>query len=493
MSTSDSRKTSLGPSPMSPPSIASSGEPMDDEEFEVVQEWRTSIPNVANYNDRDKIEGIRDNVEYILRRHPFFMQPKDFANANLYLRPEYGTPSFEWDMVDIVDLTCEIQNKMNIEISDDTMYLDFIQLKDVYNYLYLLKPGGAPPAASLDRSRGSLSTGPPTPATARMTQKVDKGKEEAHVERTMLCFPGQGAQKVGMGMGLDQQYPEVRDMFTKAAEVLGYDLLSICLKGPEEKLNSTLVSQPAIFVVSLAAVVKMRKEDPERAKNCVVTAGLSLGEYTALVFAGVLTFEDGLRLVKARAEAMQAAADAAKSGMVSVLGTNLSENKVYELAAAVSKSTNSRCTVANLLCPGNVVVSGSEEACEEVMKRAESFGATKAVRLNVAGAFHSEFMRPAYAALSEALQKVKFNPPRVPVLFNVDAEAESDPEKIRNKLLEQLVKPVLWERTMNAALRTHHLVHVIEVGPGNVLTGILRRILKTADPTIKARPSAFSV
>ncbi len=428
-----------------------------------------------------------------MRRHPFFLKPAEFANAELYLRPEYGTPSFEWDMVDIIDFTCEIQNKFNIEIADDVMYLDFIQLKDVHNYLYALKPGE--------------------------NKKDDKGMQEANsvpaAERTMLVFPGQGAQKVGMGAGLDKQFPEAKELFDKAKTILGYDLLDVCVNGPEDKLNTTLVSQPALFVVSLAALARLKKEDPERVKNCVVTAGLSLGEYTALVFAGVVSFEDGLKLVKAsfvsrcvcwffppltfylsckvRAEAMQQAADSESSGMVSVLGTSLTEAKVYELAAAAAKNTNSKCTVSNVLCLGNIVISGSSAACDEVIKLAESFGASKTVRLAVAGAFHSEFMRPAYSRLQEALKKVKFNAPKIPVIFNVDGDVESDPEKIKERLAEQLIKPVLWERSMTHAVRSYNLAHAIEVGPGNVLTGIMRRILKNIDAPVKPRPSTLSV
>jgi [acyl-carrier-protein] S-malonyltransferase len=390
----------------------------DNDDYELVQEWKTSIPHIA-YTDKEKIEGIKDNLEYILRRHPFFMKPPEFANPELYLRPEYGTPSFEWDMVDIIDFTCEIQNKMGIEIADEVMYLDFIQLRDVHNYLYQLRPGDA-------------------------SKKDDKGKQEgsavAPAERTMLVFPGQGAQKVGMGAGLDKQFPEAKELFDKAKAILGYDLLDICVNGPEEKLNSTLISQPALFVVSMAALARLKKEDPGRVNNCVVTAGLSLGEYTALVFAGVLSFEEGLKLVKVRAEAMQEAANAQSSGMVSVLGTTLTEAKVFELAAVAAKNTNSPCSVSNVLCQGNIVISGSAAACDEVAKLAESFGASKTVRLTVAGAFHSEFMRPAYAKLQEALKKVKFNPPRLPVILNVDAEAEADPEAIKQKLVEQLIK-----------------------------------------------------
>lgn len=148
-------------------------------------------------------------------------------------------------------------------------------------------------------------------------------------DRTLLVFPGQGAQKVGMGKGLDS-IPEVKQMILKAKEILGYDIWDICINGPEDKLNQTLVSQPALYLVSLAALEKLKKEDPKRLEACVCVAGLSLGEYTALTYAGVFTFEDGLRLVKARAEAMQKAAEANPSGMVSVLGITNGADKVVD-------------------------------------------------------------------------------------------------------------------------------------------------------------------
>ena len=390
-------------------------------------------------------------------------------------------------MIDIVDLTCEIQNKMDIEISDQTLYLDFIQLRDVYNYLYQLK--SAPVNASaIPKGKEELVQ------STRNSPSGSLSKQGSNpTERTLLVFPGQGAQKVGMGRDLVKELPEAAKLFETAKEILGYDLLDVCLNGPEERLNSTVVAQPALYVVSMAAVEKLRKEDPNRIKNTIVVAGLSLGEYSALTFAGALTFEDGLRLVKARAEAMQEAANATSSGMVSVLGTSMTEQKVIELTTTVSKTTNSKCSIANLLCLGNIVVSGSVEACDEVLRVAESFGATKTVRLNVAGAFHSEFMRPAFHQLSSVLESVKISAPTIPVVFNVDAQTESDPQMIREKLLQQLVKPVLWERCMITCLRNYELAHAIEVGPGNVLTGIMRRILKTSDARIKPRPSSLSV
>jgi len=451
----------------------------DDEELE------TSIPNVE-WTDRDKIEGIKDNVEYILRRHPFFLKPDQFANVDLYLRPEYGTPSFEWDMVDIIDFACEIQNKFSIDISDETMYMSFLQLKDVYNYLYQLKKVEPVDKASISSVVSNTNVKKEEGATP--AKKGSRGPIPDD-ERTLLYFPGQGAQKIGMGKGLTEKFPEAKEMFNKAKEILGYDLLDLCLNGPESKLNSTVYSQPALYVCSMATLAKLKKEDPSRVNNCVACCGLSLGEYTALAFAGVFSFEDGLRLVKARGEAMQAAADADKSGMVSVLGTSLTEAKVSELVAAAIAETKTKCYVSNLLCQGNITVSGSLEACDAVCRLGEKYGATKTVKLNVAGAFHSEFMRPAYNNLKKVLEDIKFNEPKIPVIFNVDAETETDGIKIKDKLLEQLVKPVLWERSMNNCLHTYRLAHIIEVGPGNVLTGLMRRILKSSDVDPKPRPS----
>lgn len=229
--------------------------------------------------------------------------------------------------------------------------------------------GAIPPQSSepVDKPNAAESVPPQhaRPAEPIVMPEV-KGVNEK--ERTLLCFPGQGAQKVGMGKGLDAAFPEVKEMFAKAKDILGYDLLKLCTEGPEDKLNQTLVSQPALFVTSLAGLVKLRKEDPERLKGCVATCGLSLGEYTALAHAGVFSFEDGLRLVKARAEAMQAAAEATRGGMVSVLGTTMTAEKVFELAATAAKNTKSECYVSNVLCLGNTTISGSHEACDEVMK-----------------------------------------------------------------------------------------------------------------------------
>lgn len=220
-----------------------------------------------------------------------------------------------------------------------------------------------------------------------------------------FLFPGQGAQYVGMAGALCETLPAARKLFDEAAGILGYDLLDVCVKGPKERLDSTVVSQPAIYVASLAALESLRAQNPDVEKDCIATAGLSLGEYTALAFAGVLNFADGLKLVKTRGEAMQAASDATPSGMVSVL--LLPIDQVEELC--VKARSAGTIQIANLLCPGNTVVSGTKAACDEVEKLAAEAGA-KTIRLAVAGAFHTDIMKPADQTLAAALANATLQP-----------------------------------------------------------------------------------
>lgn len=293
--------------------------------------------------------------------------------------------------------------------------------------------------------------------------------------RTAFLFPGQGAQYVGMGQALVESQPAARQLFAEASELLGYDLLAVCATGPAERLNSTAVSQPAIFVASLAALEALRASDPQAVSDCVATAGLSLGEYTALVFAGSLSFRDGLQVVRRRGEAMQAAADATPGAMVSVLG--MERPRVEELAAqARSKGI---LQVANLLCPGNVVVSGARDACAELERLVEA-DRGRTVRLAVAGAFHTPMMHPADQVLAEALKQVPIQSPRLPVWSNVDAQAHTDPEEIRGLLVRQVVQPVLWEDTLRG-LMAEGCERFYEIGPGRVLAGLLKRIQRKVD------------
>jgi [acyl-carrier-protein] S-malonyltransferase len=293
--------------------------------------------------------------------------------------------------------------------------------------------------------------------------------------KTAFLFPGQGAQSLGMARALHANLAEVRQLFNTAADVLGYDLFDVCVNGPVERLNSTAVSQPAIFVASLAALESLRATQPAAEGTVVATAGLSLGEYTALVFGGSLSFPDGLRIVQKRGEAMQAAADASAGAMVSVLG--LEPAQVEELCAKAGRA--GMVQPANLLCPSNVVVSGTQAGCDALEFLAAAAGA-RTVRLAVAGAFHTDLMAPADLRLAEALDRVTLRPPRVPVWSNVDARPHTDPEEIRTLLVHQVVKPVLWEQTMRGLLAAG-VERFFEIGPGRVLAGLLKRVQRKVD------------
>jgi len=289
--------------------------------------------------------------------------------------------------------------------------------------------------------------------------------------RIAFLFPGQGAQTVGMGRRLYEAVPAARALYDRAREVLGYDLAKLCFEGPADELDSTVISQPAIFVTSLAALESLRSDSPDVVLSCEAAAGLSLGEYTALVFAGVLSFEDGLWLVQKRGEAMQDAADATPGGMVSILGLERAE---VDRLCREAKG-DEVLQIANLLCPGNIVVSGTTAACEKAAELASGFGAMKAIPLAVAGAFHTGIMRPADSRLAEALEKIAVHPPRIPVVSNVDARPHQDPEEIRQLLIRQVVEPVLWEDSMRYLI-AQGFDGFYEVGPGRVLRGLMRRI-----------------
>jgi [acyl-carrier-protein] S-malonyltransferase len=288
-----------------------------------------------------------------------------------------------------------------------------------------------------------------------------------------FLFPGQGAQAVGMGKVLADQGQ--RRLFDQANEILGYDLADLCFNGPAAKLNSTVISQPALFVTSLTVLEAWREKEPTPANECAATAGLSLGEYTALVFAGAMTFADGLRVVRRRGEAMQAAADATPSGMVSIIG--LDQAKVEELCTQARPQ--GQIEIANLLCPGNIVVSGSKDGCAAIQALAEATGA-KTIKLAVAGAFHTSIMKPADEALAKALAEVQIQKPRIPVWSNVDARPHTDPEEIRQLLIKQVLQPVRWEETLRGLL-ADGFDRFYEIGPGRVLAGLLKRIQRKID------------
>ena len=289
-----------------------------------------------------------------------------------------------------------------------------------------------------------------------------------------FLFPGQGAQAVGMAQQLIETAPEAKALFDQASEVLGYNLAELCISGPAETLNTTDHSQPAIFVASLAALESLKNENPELVSACSATAGLSLGEYTALVFAGVMSFEDGLRVVQERGLAMQAAAELTQSSMVSVVGLEIDQ---VEKVVAEVRQEGEILQLANFLCPGNIVVSGHTEACGRLEEPANAEGARMVMPLTVAGAFHTPLMQPAVERLTAVLENVTLHAPRIPVVSNVDATAHDDPEEIRQLLVQQVVSPVRWEDSMNKLL-ADGTEQFYEIGPGRVLRGLLKRIAR---------------
>lgn len=291
--------------------------------------------------------------------------------------------------------------------------------------------------------------------------------------KTAFLFPGQGAQTVGMGKEISQKFDAAAKIFEKADAIVGFDLSRICFEGPAEKLNTTTISQPAIFTVS-AALLELVKTKGLKAN---VTAGLSLGEYTALYAAGVISFEDALILVQKRGQAMQAAADATDGGMVSIIG--LDEEKVEQLC---TEARQGEVLVAvNFNCPSQIVISGSKTACGRAEKLAEKYGAMKAVRLEVAGGFHSEMMSSAADALKDALQKCEISEPvNIKTIANIDAEYYKNAEKIAEGLIKQLTCPVLWQKCMERLI-VDGVEAFYEIGPGKVLTGLMRRINRKAN------------
>lgn len=287
-----------------------------------------------------------------------------------------------------------------------------------------------------------------------------------------FLFPGQGAQTVGMGSAVYHDLASVRDLFDEAREILGYDLAELCFDGPPGRLDATEYSQPALFVCGLAGVEWLRDRQPEVVGQCRAAAGLSLGEYTALVFAGAMDFATGLRVVQERGRAMQAASDAQPSAMLSVLGM---EREQVERLCDENRQPGEVLQVANLLCPGNIVVSGHLAAIERLGPAAEAAGAMRTIRLAVAGAFHTSLMQPAVDRLAGVLAGATIRAPRIPVWSNVDAAPHSDPEEIRQLLVRQVCSPVLWESSILSMLAAgHDTFH--EVGPGRVLRGLLKRI-----------------
>ena len=287
------------------------------------------------------------------------------------------------------------------------------------------------------------------------------------MSKTALLFAGQGAQAVGMGKDLAEKIPSARAWFDRANAALGYDLAAICFNGPEAELTKTENAQPGIFLVSWVAFQLLKEQAPNL--KFEATAGLSLGEFTALTAAGALTFEDGLRVVRQRGKFMQEACDVTRGGMAAVIG--LDEAPTREVCAAAG------VVLANLNCPGQLVISGEAEKITKACELAKAKGAKRAIPLTVAGAYHSPLMASAQPKLAAELAQAKISAPAVPVISNVTAQAHGT--DISAKLVEQVCASVLWENSMRHLL-SQGFTRFIELGPGTALSGFMKRIDKTA-------------
>lgn len=276
-----------------------------------------------------------------------------------------------------------------------------------------------------------------------------------------FVFPGQGAQFVGMGKDLYDNNAQAKELFEKANEVLGFRITDLMFEGTEDDLKQTKVTQPAVFLHSVILALTMGDEfKPD------MVAGHSLGEFSALVAAGALPFEQGLKLVEARALAMQKACEAAPSTMAAIIG--LPDEKVEEICATI----DGVCVPANYNCPGQVVISGEIAAIEAACEKFKEAGARRALPLKVGGAFHSPLMEPARAELAEAIEAADFSAPRCPIYQDVDAKPHTDPTEIKANLLQQLTAPVRWSHIV-ANMVADGMTEAEELGPGKVLQGLI--------------------
>jgi len=289
------------------------------------------------------------------------------------------------------------------------------------------------------------------------------------MSKTALLFAGQGAQVVGMGKDLAEKFPSAKAWFDRANAALGYDLAGICFNGPEADLTKTENAQPGIFLVSWVCFELLKEQLPNLKFDA--TAGLSLGEFTALTAAGVMNFEDGLRVVRQRGRFMQEACDMTRGGMAAIIG--LDEAPTREVCAEAGVE------LANLNCPGQLVISGEVEKISKAVELAKAKGAKRAILLPVAGAYHSPLMAGAQPKLKNELAKIKISEPTVPVISNVTARPHGDATEISVRLVEQVTSSVLWENSMRYLL-AQGFTRFIELGPGTALSGFMKRIDKTA-------------
>ncbi|MEY2407759.1 MAG: [acyl-carrier-protein] S-malonyltransferase [Verrucomicrobiota bacterium] len=283
--------------------------------------------------------------------------------------------------------------------------------------------------------------------------------------KTALLFAGQGAQIVGMGRDLAQQFPAAQTWFDRANKILGYDLAKICFEGPEAELTKTEHAQPGIFLVSWICLELLKARVPDLRYDAA--AGLSLGEFTALAAAGVMSFDDALRVVSQRGRFMQEACDATRGGMAAIIGLDEAKTREACVEAGVE--------LANLNCPGQIVISGPADRMDKACEIARAKGARKALALPVAGAYHSNLMAGAQSKLAAALAGVTIGNPQVAVVSNVTALPHGDPANIRARLVEQVTSPVRWEESMRYLL-AQGFTRFIELGPGRALSGFMKRI-----------------
>ncbi len=289
------------------------------------------------------------------------------------------------------------------------------------------------------------------------------------MSKTALLFAGQGAQAVGMGKDLAAAFPAAQALFDRANAALGYDLAGVCFNGPEAELTKTENAQPGIFLVSWVALELLRARVPGLKFDA--TAGLSLGEFTALTAAGALSFEDGLRIVRLRGRFMQEACEATKGGMAAIIG--LDEGPTREVCAEAGVE------LANLNCPGQIVISGEAEKIIKACELAKARGAKRALPLTVAGAYHSQLMASAQPKLRAAFAGIALSAPNVPVMANVTAQPHGTPASIVDTVVAQVTGSVRWEEAIRNLL-AQGFTHFIELGPGAALTGFMKRIDKTA-------------
>ena len=289
------------------------------------------------------------------------------------------------------------------------------------------------------------------------------------MSKTALLFAGQGAQVVGMGKDLAEKFPSAKAWFDRTNTALGYDLAGICFNGPEADLTKTENAQPGIFLVSWVCFQLLKEQVPNLKFDA--TAGLSLGEFTALTAAGAMSLEDGLRVVRQRGKFMQEACDVTKGGMAAIIG--LDEAPTREVC------TEAGVVLANLNCPGQIVISGAAGKIAQACELAKAKGAKRALPLPVAGAYHSPLMTGAQPKLQAELAKIKILTPTVPVISNVTAQAHGSASEISARLVEQVTSSVLWEKSMRELL-AQGFMRFIELGPGVALSGFMKRIDKSA-------------